>query len=67
MDSDPYFKGLNAEWEAGIVDLDKYQKRGELFYHENRVLISLTSTLTQFLISEDHETPLGGHSRYGKK
>ena len=61
--TEEFFKDLNAKWEAGTLNPGEYQKRGNLFYYKNRILLSPS---TQLLISEHHDTPVGGHSGYEK-
>jgi len=43
-----------------------YQKMRNIFFYKNRILLSPSSPLTQLLLTEHHDTPMGGHSGYEK-
>ena len=64
--TDTFFSELNTKWNEGQLDTSKYQKRGDLFYYRGKILINPSSSLTQLLLSEHHDTPVGGHSGYEK-
>jgi len=66
VSTDAFFSDLNSKWNEGLLDSAKYQKKGDLFYYKGRILINPSSSLTQLLLSEHHDTPVGGHSGYEK-
>ena len=61
-----FSKSLTGNGRLGGLDVNKYQKRGGLYYYKGKLLVNPASTLTQTLMSEHHDTPEGGHSGYEK-
>jgi len=66
VSTDVFFSDLESRWNAGLLDTTKYQKKNGLFYYKGRILINPSASLTQLLLSEHHDTPVGGHSGYEK-
>ena len=62
VSTDEYFKELNLQWEAGKLNSGVYQKRGGVFYYKNIILVSPISPLTQILIVEHLDIPMGAPS-----
>jgi len=66
VSTDTFFSDLESRWSDGLLDATKYQKKNGLFYYKGRILINPSAPLTQLLLSEHHDTPVGGHSGYEK-
>ena len=66
VSTDVYFSELDRKWSEDLLDTTKYQKRNGLFYYKGRILVSPTASVIQLLLSEHHDTPVGGHSGYEK-
>jgi len=60
VNTDVFFSDLESRWNDGLLDNTKYQKRNGLFYYKGRILINPSASLTQLLLSEHHDTPVGG-------
>ena len=59
--TDPYLKKLDEDREAGHLDAAKYAKRGRLLYYKGIIFLCPSSPFTTTIISEHHDTPMGGH------
>ena len=66
VESDDYFQVIKTKLSEGKLDPGQYQLRSGLVYYKGRILINPTSSLTQTLIAEHHDTPSEGHSGYDK-
>ena len=66
VDTDVYFSELDRRWTEGSLDSAKYQKKNGLFYYKGRIMISPSASVIPLLITEHHDTPVGGHSGYEK-
>ena len=62
--TDEFFKELNKKWDENKLDTELYQKRGGVFYYKKRILLSHDTPITRILITELHDSPWSGHSRY---
>ena len=63
VESDDYSKRIKTKLEEGKLDPGKYQLKSGLVYFKGRILINPTSSLTQILITKNHDTPAGGSFR----
>ena len=60
VSTDAFFSDLESRWNGGLLDTTKYQKKNGLFYYKGRIFINPSASLTQLLLSEHHDTPVGG-------
>lgn len=59
-----YFKDLEKNESEGMLNTQKYHKINWVWFYKRRVLLDPQSPMYQQVISENHDTLMGDHSRY---